>query len=557
MLQQLKIELFLILLGVFCVAQDGLRLARASHGDIRDLDARVLSQRASVCNQDTLDRTFITQCGPSLCEPAFEEAEGNKRAGSEWPAHQDEVVQIISSREGSRFKLTRHQAIDTDEPYYEESHLNGSIFVETETKYQRILGFGTTLTDASCKNVDDLPNETRSSLINDYFNPDTGIGINLIRVPIGSTKYSYTNYVLDQPDSNQVELSPYDVDHRIPLIRDALKAAGKFSNRIKILASSATAPPEMKRNNKLVHGGLLRQDKFEDYAAYLVGYISAYKTQGLSVWSLIMNEWPASNAAHNETSDHLDYSSMAMRPSDAIKLIKSINNVVARRRSEVDRFRLLLLGDSRVHSPVWADAVFQRNDVAQSVAGIAYNVDPVERYQPYDNLIYVSRRFTNKYLLTAQGANNSPMKLGNWQYAENYANEMVKNLEYGSVGWIDFNMALDLEGGPCINEKFKSDAAVIVDAKRSVYYRNPMFYAIGHLSRYVKPGSIRVKSTILSSAQMYAHQQIAFITPDNFLVVFVSNDNIGPMPISIGINKRTKVERLLDTKSFNTFIFRL
>lgn len=84
-----------------------------------------------------------------------------------------------------------------------------------------------------------------------------------------------------------------------------------------------------------------------------------------------------------------------------------------------------------------------------------------------------------------------------------------------------------------------------------------MFYAIGHLSRYVKPGSIRVKINFYSSAHMHAAQYIAFITPDNYLVVFVMNNNIGPMPVNIGIDTRTKVEALLNTKSFNTFIFRL
>lgn len=104
---------------------------------------------------------------------------------------------------------------------------------------------------------------------------------------------------------------------------------------------------------------------------------------------------------------------------------------------------------------------------------------------------------------------------------------------------------------------FIGDAAVIVDAKRGSYYRNPMFYAIGHLSRFVRPGSIRVKSTFHSSAHMYARQHIAFITPDNHLVVVVVNNNIGPMPVTIAINTRTKIESLLDTKSINTFLFKI
>lgn len=506
-----------------------------------------------VCNQDLLDRSFVTQCGPRFCEPLFENDQDGKRP-PEWPTSRDEVVHIVSSRGGDRFKVHTYKAMDTTEFYYEESHVNGSIFVDTQIKYQRILGFGSTLTDSSCRNVDDLPNDTRGKLINDYFSTESGIGLNLVKVPIGSSKYSYTNYVLDQPDDNHVELSPYDTDHRIPLIKDAIKAAGKFKNRFKILASSATAPPEHKDNNRLVHGGWLRRDKFGDYASYLTSFLSAYKVQGVSIWSLLISESPVSVALDKNANDSLDFNSMAMRPSDAVELVKALSRL--RSKSELDKYRMFLLGDNRAHIPVWADSLFKSQEIASSIAGVAYTCSR-DVPAPYDNLLYLTKRYPNKYLLATQGSINCPMKLGNWQYAENYATEIVKNLEYGSVGWIDFNLALNLEGGPVISDKFKADASVIVDTKRQVYYRNPMFYAIGHLSRYIKPGSIRVKSNFYSSPHMYASQYTAFVTPDNYLIVVVLNNNIGPMPINIGINTRTKVESLLDTKSFNTFIFRL
>lgn len=519
--------------------------SHASRQQVRD-------KASSECNKDLLDRSFVTQCGLSNCEPLLDSAKT-----SEWPSSKDEVIQIVSSRdEDQRFRVIVHKAFDTTEFYYEESHVNGTIFVEPNIKYQRILGFGTTLTDASCKNIDDLPEEIRSKLVNDYFGTESGIGLNLIKVPIGSTKYSYTNYVLDQPDAQQVELSPYDIDQRIPIIKDAIKAAGKLGNRVKVLASSATAPSEYKDNNKLIHGGYLRQDGIKGYADYLVGFIKAYKTYDLNIWSLILSDSPLSIAEYGNSSDSLDYCSMAMKPSDTIRLIKAINEQQVS-QPDLAKFRMLLLGDSRAFVPLWADAILQRPEIANKVAGLAYKCEDSTRFASYDNLMYFTKRHTNKYLLATQGSINRPVKLGNWQYAENYATEMVKNLEFGSVGWIDFNMALNLEGGPCLNDKFKADAAVVINTKMGVYYRNPVFYAIGHLSRYVKPGSIRVKINFISSAHMFAHQYIAFVTPDNYLIVLVMNNNIGPMPINIGIDKNTKVEALLATKSFNTFIFRL
>lgn len=509
----------------------------------------------SACSQDILDRTFVTQCNPGMCEPAIDVDLDGKTA-NEWPKTRDEVIHIVSSREGDRFKVHKYEATDHTDYFYAEIRPNGTIFVDTKTMYQRILGFGTTLTDASCTNTDDLPDDMRSKLINDYFNVDEGIGLNLIKVPIGSTKYSYTNYVLDQPDSHQVELSSYDIDHRIPIIKDAMKAAGKLKNRMKVLASPLTAPPDCKDNNRINYGGNLRNDKIADYASYLTSFVAAYKSQGIDIWSLILSESPVSVSRDNEVNDTLDYASMVLKPSTTIKLANAITKEKSS-RNEAFNFRLLMLGDNKAHIPVWIDGVIGKSeDASKQIAGVAYTCDH-KIAATYDNLVYASKRYSNKYLLVTQGSINSPIKLGNWQYAENYATEIIKNLEFGSVGWIDFNMALNLEGGPVLSNKHKADAPVMVDPKKGVFYRNPMFYAIGHLSRYVKPGSVRVKVNFYSSPHMYATQHIGFITPDNYLVVVILNNNIGPMPLNIGIGTRTKVEQLLPTKSFNTFIFRL
>lgn len=521
------------------------------------------SQQSSPCSQEILDGSFVTECGQNKCEPLFDgysSGDNNLSIGLDWPKTSDEVIQITSTRAGQRFKLTRHKAIDRIDFFYEESHVNGTIFVDTNVRYQRILGFGSTITDASCVNFNDLSKELRSKLIEEYFSVEKGIALNLLKLPIGSTKYSYTNYVLDQIDgeNRKLELSPYDIDHRIPLINDAMDAAGRYKNRIKLIAFSPTAPSHLKDNNRIVQAGSLKRDTIDGYASYLLGFVEAYRERNLDIWSLILSESPASIANFKRSNIELDYNSMIIGPSDSVKLAESLSSESRRQHiPESNQPKLLLLGDDRAFIPAWADKVFGSTQVGNAkIAGIAYQCRsdiPVT----YDSLVHVNKNYPYKYLLASEATRNAPVKLGNWQYAENYATEMVKNLQFGSVGWIDANLALDPIGGPTVKPEFNSDAPIIVDHRRGAYYRNPMFYAIGHLSRYVRPGSVRTKIDFFSSAHMFASQHIAFITPENYVVVFVMNNNIGPMPINIGINKRTKVEALLDTKSFNTFIFRV
>lgn len=407
-------------------------------------------QKSNVCNQDILDRSFVTQCSPNICEPVVEG--GPRDDAGEWPNNPNTVVHIQSTREGDRFKIIKYAAIDTDEFYYEMSHTNGTIFVDTKTRYQRILGFGTTLTDSSCTNVDDLTDDIRVRLIHDYFSPTDGIGLNLIRVPIGSTKYSYSNYVLDQPEPGQVELSAYDIDHRIPLIREAHRAAGRLKNRLKLIVSSSSAPPSYKQNNKLTEGGSLKADSFDRYASYLNGFVQAYKERELAIWAVIIGENSLSVLKKQQASQ-LNYNSMSMTPSDASELIRSIVRIREKSADKVDRYRLLLLGDSRDNIPHWSNKIFVDPTVKDFVAGVAYRCD-MNEFAPYDNLAYSIKRYPSKYLLASESSPNTPIKLGNWQYAENYATEIVKNLAFGSVGWIDFNMALNLQGGPSINSNY-------------------------------------------------------------------------------------------------------
>lgn len=81
-----------------------------------------------------------------------------------------------------------------------------------------------------------------------------------------------------------------------------------------------------------------------------------------------------------------------------------------------------------------------------------------------------------------------------------------------------------------------------------------MFYAIGHFSRYITPGSIRLKTKLLSAPNMFDLHETAFLTPDNYIVQVVINANQHPVPFRVGLDKKTKLEVLLESKSFSTFI---
>ena len=51
------------------------------------------------------------------------------------------------------------------------------------------------------------------------------------------------------------------------------------------------------------------------------------------------------------------------------------------------------------------------------------------------------------------------------------------------LGWTDWNLALDMQGGPNWAGNFV-DAPIIVNEAEGEFYKQPMYYALGHISRY-------------------------------------------------------------------------
>lgn len=85
---------------------------------------------------------------------------------------------------------------------------------------------------------------------------------------------------------------------------------------------------------------------------------------------------------------------------------------------------------------------------------------------------------------------------------------------------MDWNLALDLEGGPNWVDNFV-DAPIIVNATSGEFYKQPIYYVLAHFSKYVPRGSVRIdveKSEL--AANVYS---AAFLRPDGAISVVIYN----------------------------------
>ncbi|GFS09420.1 glucosylceramidase [Elysia marginata] len=88
------------------------------------------------------------------------------------------------------------------------------------------------------------------------------------------------------------------------------------------------------------------------------------------------------------------------------------------------------------------------------------------------------------------------------------------------TGWTDWNMALSTKGGPNWVSNF-DDSPIIVNEAKKEFYKQPMFYVMGHFSKYLVPGSIWVK--VKASKAEPDVQITAFQRPDKSIAAVIHN----------------------------------
>lgn len=84
-------------------------------------------------------------------------------------------------------------------------------------------------------------------------------------------------------------------------------------------------------------------------------------------------------------------------------------------------------------------------------------------------------------------------------------------------------MVLDTAGGPTyIN--FTADAPIVISENRQEFYKQPLYYAMGHFSKYIIPGSKRIKIQESDKEKWNNTIKIlAFRRPDDLHAIIIFN----------------------------------
>lgn len=166
------------------------------------------------------------------------------------------------------------------------------------------------------------------------------------------------------------------------------------------------------------------------------------------------------------------------------------------------------------------------------------------------------QQFPEKMILSTEASSgDKPFEthgpiLGSWHRAEDYAHSIIDDLHHSVGGWIDWNLILNEKGGPnYVNNTV--DAAVILNTTTyNEFYRQPIFYVMGHFSKFLTPGSVRVEATSADSKV----KTVAFLRPDNTIAIILFNTSKDPKNIHYTDDSRGSYEFTIQPRSINTFV---
>lgn len=392
-----------------------------------------------------------------------------------------------------------------DQPFENEV----MIFVDPERTFQTMEGIGGAITDATAETYAKLSKERQEQFVNLYFDRDEGIHYTFLRTNINSCDFSSDMYTY--VEEGDKELKTFSLAHdekfKIPLLQEIFKK----NNQVKLFASPWSPPAFMKDNNHMLQGGKLKPEFYPAWARYFVKFIEGYAQRGVPVWAV---------SVQNEPMAKQTWESCIYTAEEELEFIKNHLGPTLHQEKK-DQVRIIAWDHNR-------DLIYQRaatylhdKKAANYIWGIGFHWYEIwNGMRQYDNVRRVYEAFPDHKLLLTEAC-NYPFDwktFEEWQWGENYGENMIQDFNNGAVAWTDWNVLLDETGGPNHVGNF-CFAPVHAKTDQNTLHLMNSYYYIGHFSKFIEPGAKRI-AVSSNRGQLLT---TAFQNPDGKIIVMVMN----------------------------------
>jgi len=422
-----------------------------------------------------------------------------------------------------------------------------TITVDPSRTYQSMDGFGASITDSSAAVLYRLDPAAREQAMRSLFDPVRGIGVSALRQPIGSSDFTdEPHYTYDDmpPGQTDFALAHFSIAHDRAQILPLLRRARALNPRLTVIATPWSPPAWMKTTDSLV-GGRLKDDPrvYAAYARYFVKFVQAYRAAGVPVDYLTVQNEPQNRTPNG-------YPGMDLPVAQEVKLIEAVGPAL---RAAGLRTRILAYDHNWTTHPGDIASTPPGEDpetdypyevlaspAARWVAGTAYHCysgDPSAQTALHD--AYPDKGIWFTECSGSHGPTDPPAKFFRDTltfHARNVTIGTTRNWAKTAITW---NIALDSTGGPHNGGCDTCTGLLTLEADGTVS-TNAEYYTIGHLSKFVRPGAVRIASTSFGTTGWNGQvMDVAFRNPDGSTALVVHNENDDPRTFAVAVGGRS------------------
>ncbi|BCJ41119.1 glucosylceramidase [Actinoplanes ianthinogenes] len=422
-----------------------------------------------------------------------------------------------------------------------------TIVVDPTRTYQRMDGFGASITDSSAAVLSGLAPAVREQTLRSLFDPRQGIGVSFLRQPVGSSDFTAAaqHYTYDDVPAGQTDyaLRQFSIRHDRERILPLLREARRLNPRLTVMATPWSPPAWMKTTGSLV-GGRLKDDPkiYDAYARYLVRFVTAYAAAGVPIDYLSVQNEP-----QNRTPSGYPGTDLPVRQEAAV--IERLGPLL---RAAGQRTRILaydhnwtthpgdVAGTPPGESPE-TDYPYQllSGPAARWIAGTAYHCysgDPSAQTALHDAFPDKGIWFTE--CSGSHGATDPPAKFFRDTLVWHARTIAIGTTRHWAKSVVNWNIALDSTGGPHLGGCDTCTGLVTAQPDGAVT-TNAEYYTVGHLSKFVRPGAVRVASTSFGTTGWNGQiMDVAFRNPDGSTALVVHNENDEPRTFAVAAGDR-------------------
>ncbi len=423
-----------------------------------------------------------------------------------------------------------------------------TITVDPRTTYQTMDGFGASITDSSASVLYRLSPADREQTLRKLFDPKQGIGVSFLRQPVGSSDFTAAaeHYTYDDVPAGQTDfgLRNFSIAHDEQQVLPLLRRAKQLNPALKVMATPWSPPAWMKTGDSLV-GGRLKDDPkvYDAYARYLVKFVQAYTRAGVPVDFLSIQNEP-----QNRKPSAYPGTDLPVRQEAAV-----INALGPLLQKVSPRTKILGYDHNWTTHPGDVASTPPGEDpetdypykllqtsAAKWIAGTAYHCysgDPSKQTDLHKAFPSKGIWFTE--CSGSHGPDDTPPQIFRGTLTWHARTLMLGTTRNWAKSVVNWNIALDSTGGPHLGGCDTCTGLVTLQPDGSVS-TDAEYYTIGHLSKFVKPGAVRIGSTSYGTTGWNGQlMSAAFRNPDGTTALVVHNENDEPRSFAVAVGDRS------------------